>query len=272
MRACWCGGHSSWSLLLLLLLCLANALADVTDCRYTFAGGQTFELSALSKTSGEIDWSADDRNGNMYYFNVCSDANQVPAACVSVEKAVQAPAYQVSRDNDCFWLGKLQSEQWELIDESEPAAGIELYYFDGEQCSNGMSRDFRIQLFCDPDAGVGKPLDYFVLEEDCHYSVTWPSKYGCPVGNGVFAAGSFAWISYALLALAVYLSAGLAYNVTRKGMAFDPEAIPHVEVWRSLFATLLGLLVAAKTAVQELASRRGATHQPIDSDGPYDRY
>ena len=32
------------------------------------------------------------------------------------------------------------------------------------------------------------------------------------------------------------------------------------------------LLVAAKTAVQELASRRGATHQPIDSNGPYDRY
>lgn len=66
---------------------------------------------------------ADDRNGNMYYFNVCGDANQVPAACVSLEKAVQAPAYQVTSTDDCFWLGKLRSSEWELIDESEPAAG-----------------------------------------------------------------------------------------------------------------------------------------------------
>ena len=32
--------------------------------------------------------------------------------------------------------------------------------------------------------GVGKPLDYYVLEEDCHYSITWPSKYGCPAASG----------------------------------------------------------------------------------------
>lgn len=59
----------------------------------------------------------------MYYFNVCGDANQVPAACVSLEKAVQAPAYQVTSTDDCFWLGKLRSSEWELVDESEPAAG-----------------------------------------------------------------------------------------------------------------------------------------------------
>lgn len=48
----------------------------------------------------------------------------------------------------------------------------------------------QVQMFCDPDAGVGKPLDYFVLEEDCHYSVTWPSKFGCPVDAGIFGQGS----------------------------------------------------------------------------------
>ena len=76
----------------------------------------------------------------MYYFNVCGDANLVPAACVSLEKAVQvrvapfyfslyarsqpdpscrgksewlpfptllqAPAYQVASNDDCFWLGR----------------------------------------------------------------------------------------------------------------------------------------------------------------------
>jgi hypothetical protein len=82
----------------------------------------------------------------MYYFNVCGDANKVPEACVAVEKAVQSPAYQISHDSNCFWLGKLRSSEWELIDENEPAAGIELYYFDGEQCANGIARDFRIQV------------------------------------------------------------------------------------------------------------------------------
>lgn len=57
------------------------------------------------------------------------------------------------------------------------------------------------QLFCDPDAGVGKPLDYFVLEEDCHYSVTWPSKYGCPVSAGWWPRGNAA-------ALLTYASTG----------------------------------------------------------------
>jgi len=49
---------------------------------------------------------------------------------------------------------------------------VELYYFDGEQCPGGAARDVRVQFFCDPDAGAGRPLDYYVLEEDCHYSIT----------------------------------------------------------------------------------------------------
>ena len=59
-----------------------------------------------------------------YYFNVCGDANQVPEACVSMQKAVRSPVFQVSNDNNCFWLGKLKGMDWELIDDSEPAAGV----------------------------------------------------------------------------------------------------------------------------------------------------
>jgi hypothetical protein len=29
--------------------------------------------------------------------------------------------------------------EWELIDETEPAAGVELYYFDGEQCAGAYT-------------------------------------------------------------------------------------------------------------------------------------
>ncbi len=75
-----------------------------------------------SPNGRERDWYADDRNGNMYYFNICADANDVPESCQYLEKAVQAPVYQVSNESDCFWLGQLRSMEWELIDENEPAA------------------------------------------------------------------------------------------------------------------------------------------------------
>lgn len=247
--------------------------ADVSDCSHTFAGGQTFDLSGLRRPQGESDWYADDRNGNMYYFNVCGDANQVPAACVSLEKAVQAPAYQVTSTDDCFWLGKLRSSEWELIDESEPAAGLELYYFDGEQCSNGISRDFRIQLFCDPDAGVGKPLDYFVLEEDCHYSVTWPSKYGCPVSAGWWPRGNAAaLLTYASTGLVVYLMAGLAYNVRQKGMEMGPEALPHASMWMSLASGMAALLVGIKEAAERAMGMSSGYSSVNSAQGAYQSY
>ncbi|EKX31373.1 hypothetical protein GUITHDRAFT_149335, partial [Guillardia theta CCMP2712] len=157
--------------LLVLLVLEASTLVRTQTCSHTFPSGYSFDLSGLRRPPGERDWYADDRNGNMYYFNICGDANNVPEACVSLRKSISAPAYEVSKEGDCFWLGQMRgismltaSREWELIDETEPAAGVELYYFDGEQCPGGVARDVRIQLFCDPEAGVGKPLDYYVLE------------------------------------------------------------------------------------------------------------
>ena len=40
---------------------------------------------------------------------------------------------QVTKAGECFWLGTLAGMEWELIDDAEPTAGVELYYFDGEQ-------------------------------------------------------------------------------------------------------------------------------------------
>ena len=114
--------------------------------------------------------------------------------------------------------------------------GVELYYFDGEQCEGGVARDVRVQFFCDPDAGAGKPLDYYVLEEDCHYSITWPSKYGCPATAGVFFGGLTGWgvVGWFVAVAAAYIGGGCAYNVARRGAALGPEALPHPEFWREL--------------------------------------
>eukprot|EP00961_Rhodomonas_salina_P222474 3008507-Rhodomonas_salina.2 len=161
-------------------------------------------------------------------------------------------------------------------------SGVELYYFDGEQCSGGIARDIRIQLFCDPDAGghprllflvrhqtltqslslpgVGKPLDYYVLEEDCHYSITWPSKYGCPVSSGgMFGSGIGGWLWFFVFGFAVYAALGCSYNIAYNRQHFGIEvafpfsyacaavrcavlnpslgrsqAMPHLEFWKEL--------------------------------------
>ena len=94
----------------------------------------------------------------------------------------------------------------------------------------------RVQFFCDPDAGVGKPLDYYVLEEDCHYSITWPSKYGCPASGGGFVGGMSGWafVGWFVLAVAAYIGGGCAFNVLMRGATVGPDALPHPEFWREL--------------------------------------
>ena len=83
---------------------------------------------------------------------------------MALEKAIPAPAYQVTNLSDCFWLGQQRSMEWELIDENEPSAGVELYYFDGEQCDGGITRDVRIQFFCEVSGQVVASVYFGVLK------------------------------------------------------------------------------------------------------------
>eukprot|EP00286_Rhodomonas_abbreviata_P011909 CAMPEP_0181325076 /NCGR_PEP_ID=MMETSP1101-20121128/20718_1 /TAXON_ID=46948 /ORGANISM="Rhodomonas abbreviata, Strain Caron Lab Isolate" /LENGTH=310 /DNA_ID=CAMNT_0023433331 /DNA_START=155 /DNA_END=1088 /DNA_ORIENTATION=- len=237
----------------------------MATCRHTFPDGNTFDLSGLHRPRGQRDWYADDRNGNMYYFNICGDANDVPEACVMLNKAVRSPVFQVTNQSDCFWLGQVKSMEWELIDDSEPAAGVELYYFDGEQCSGGIARDVRIQLFCDPDAGVGKPLDYYVLEEDCHYSVTWPSKYGCPAASGgLFGSGSGSWLTWLVFLFGAYVALGCTYNVMYQGAQFGPEAMPNADMWRELPGLIGDGLSYTKARFEEVSNRNKTSYERVD--------
>lgn len=248
-----------------VLLSLLETAVGMANCRHTFPSGNTFDLTGLHRPRGQRDWYADDRNGNMYYFNMCGDANDVPEACVVLQKAVQAPVFQVTNQSDCFWLGQLRSMEWELIDDSEPNAGVELYYFDGEQCSGGIARDIRIQLFCDPDAGVGKPLDYYVLEEDCHYSITWPSKYGCPVSSGgMFGSGIGGWLWFFVFGFAVYAALGCSYNIAYNRQHFGIEAMPHLEFWKELPGLVMDGIMYSKAKLEEVMNRGKTSYERVD--------
>lgn len=255
-----------WMVVGVAMACISAAAADVSSCQHTFPDGQAFDLSPLMRPPRERDWYADDRAGNMYYFNVCSDANEVPAACVAMNKAIQAPAYEVSRDGQCQWLGQLKSMEWAYIDESEPAAGVEVYYFDGEQCPGGIARDIRIQFFCDPGAGMGRPLDYYVLEEQCHYSVTWPSQYGCPAEGATFLFGlkpwTFVWLF--VLGVSVYVGGGCAMNVAQTGCEIGPDAMPHAAMWMNVLELAREGVEFTREKVGALLGRRKSSYERVD--------
>ena len=69
------------------------------------------------------------------------------------------------------------------------------------------SSSLRLQ----PGGGIGAPHNYYVLEEDCHYSITWPSEYGCPVsGVGSGAASGFLCSARCRMCLALRMQ-GVGY-------------------------------------------------------------
>lgn len=107
--------------------------------------------------------------------------------------------------------------EWGLINEARPHDGVELYYFDGEPCEGGLTRDVIIKFLCDPLAGAGQPEDYHVLENECHYSVNWPTAYACPSSSskktwGIIQMGVFIFV--------VYTAVGCAFNVVKYAPPF----------------------------------------------------
>jgi hypothetical protein len=138
---------------------------------------------------------------------------------------------QVTQRNDCYWLGQLKGMEWGLINEARPSDGVELYYFDGEPCEGGLTRDVIIKFLCDPQAGAGHPEDYHVLENQCHYSVNWPTSYACPTSS---SKASWGLIKIFVFVFVLYTVVGCAFNVVKYGARVGLEAMPHSEFWRDL--------------------------------------
>jgi hypothetical protein len=70
-----------------------------------------------------------------------------------------------------------------------------------------------------------------VLENQCHYSVNWPTAYACPTS----ASGkSWGLIKVLVFIFVVYTVAGCAFNVVKYGARVGLEAMPHSEFWRDV--------------------------------------
>jgi len=104
--------------------------------------------------------------------------------------------------------------------------------------ANGTGgRAFELDFQCDPKASIGSPT--FELETPkLFYNFAWTTSFACPTnapppgtGGGLSGGGIFLILVFCLFA--VYVAAGITYNVVRK-KATGKEIIPNIEFWSSL--------------------------------------
>mmetsp|Transcript_25494 Transcript_25494/g.60136 ORF Transcript_25494/g.60136 Transcript_25494/m.60136 type:complete len:313 (-) Transcript_25494:72-1010(-) len=189
-----------------------GASAQGLPCTFDSGRGATFDLSAMTKTSGDYrvrDRFADSgRNNYDYYFNVCDnlkdtpvppqhhDGSAVPAeesACL-LENKMPTPGLQVANWwNGCYQLGADVHSQhgsnitFALLDQNQPHKGVTLTYAFGQPCGDYNSelqyRELVLAFQCVDDTMASFEDDEpeFIEEtETCHYEIFLPTAYGCP--------------------------------------------------------------------------------------------
>lgn len=171
-------------------------------------GNATYSLSQLAVNSF---WAAqDNRNDDIttqipytYYFNFCGPVGVLPdPSCATTGPGQQVPpsntwpaaAFQVANstnvgpDDKCHRLSgdivksASSSVRYSLYDQTNPAAGIVVTYFNGDRCGlTQTKRQMRIWLQCYNDA-VTLPNRTPVIESSgCTYDQYTKSIYGCPL-------------------------------------------------------------------------------------------
>jgi hypothetical protein len=68
---------------------------------------------------------------------------------------VQASIGYQTGDGVCYYMGKLRSGRWSLLDPRHPEAGLKLTYTGGSPCDGDTRRSTQFHFECNPDAGVG---------------------------------------------------------------------------------------------------------------------
>jgi len=140
----------------------------------------------------------------------------------------------------CVVVGMPGSQTVELIDISNPKAGIAISYFGYLTCVDNIGfMGFRLETECDPDQEF-LPYDLVpYTAEQCTSIIRAKSKYGCPSisGGGIFngeigglSLGSVICIIFAVIVF-VYFAAGIVYNIRWKHKT-GLDVIPNRERWR----------------------------------------
>jgi len=197
----------------ILAILLVAAAAGVTppppppmSCKYDTKQGATYDLTKLQELSQTKAAEVHDRmqaaeKDYLYTFGICSTVAP-PANCkkpdgTSRKDPYWAPAWQTNssqtvdntplEERHCAYLGNndlAENAKWDLLDKSNPGAGVSLTYSKGEHCSNGERRALTLNLKCSR-VGIEK-FDKNVMDEaaHCRYEISIESEYACPIECG----------------------------------------------------------------------------------------
>jgi len=251
------------------------------SCLFSAPGStdRYYDLTALSGRDYRVPSPSGDYE---FHLAVCGPVRDPPKKCAAMAKKHSVAAFQVARSGFCFYLGRPE-DTMVAIEDGSAELGFDLVYSNGEQCADGRRREIRYHFICAEryDASVAP---HFVTEtpEGCHYNVTWPSRYGCPVeaaawswwaasgkpgdpptdshvvreAGGTAHAGArheepwlgSGWVWWAVASACAYCAVGFVWNV-RSGRSPGFAAVPHGEAMRAC----VGRCAAGRAASSGLA-------------------
>jgi len=205
-----------------------GASPKLSPCTWTSPTGVKFDLRGMRRT--DHDYLGTTPGGYTYRFNVCSGT-------VKVCNRQAAPASKW-RGSKCNNLGDMQTQEFSLIDPTDPYKGLKVMYKDGDICKkqvNGQmeigSREVTYEIQCDSGQSPGM-LKHIQEVSMCDYTIQFASKAGCPTSAG---GGPHGWtlIFWILFGACAYLGIGIAYNWKQHGLQ-GVEAVPNLAFWREL--------------------------------------
>jgi len=190
------------------------------------AKGATYNLAGMKRD--DHDYTGTTPGGYTYRFNVCGGT-------VKVCNSQAAPASKW-RGTKCNNLGDMQTQEIGLVDAKDPGKGVKITYKDGDICKkqiNGQmeisSRQINYEIECSgDDPAVLKHIDEVSM---CEYTVTFASKYGCPVGS--HRGRGWKFVILVLTSFFLYFAIGFGIKYQKYGMR-GAEAVPNVDMWRQV--------------------------------------
>lgn len=230
---------------------------DQGACTFWFPeSGLQYDLSAI-RANGPAGGSYKYQNGpsQVYMWSLCKDITNLVCLPGSVPTA---SALLTSDQSSCAQnYGEMQSVTASFA-EGGAQSGIRITYSGGQPCGPYSNPSYtQFNVLCAKDASVN-PVQYGsppfdVSGDHCGVFYTIRSPAGCPTEKiRVVPALGGGWVTLIVLtclALA-YLVGGILYKRWKFGSS-GMEAVPHIDLWRTLASHAMRILTCGKAGYQK---------------------
>jgi len=201
-------------------------------------GSSKYSLKGLQGATGGKDITAQDQDGNTYFYRPCQVLEQELCQTIGDTKPAvcQKDTRKVAQYHDC---GSTTQVSWAPRTTGTEKDGFVMSFNGGEE-----DRHSDIEFICDRNAGTGSMVA--LPEKPTHfYHLQWRTAQACPGkhgdggdgkgdgDDGPAISGGWIFIIILLCLLFIYFVAGVAYNKFRKD-AHGLELIPNHEFWFAL--------------------------------------